>query len=84
MYSEYTLHAQHTICVSCIMYTVLCKPIIQIASYTLIIYRMYVKINVLYVQCTVYTVHIAYICALRNKPFYLPSQDQRILRALVK
>ena len=45
---------------------------------------MCVKINVLYVQCTVYTVHIAYICALRNKPFYLPSQDQRILRALVK
>ena len=37
-----------------------------------------------------YTVHIAYICALRNRPFiyieivYLPSQDQRILRALVK
>ena len=54
------------------------------------IYRMRVKINVLYVQCIVYTVNIAYICALRNKPFigleivYLPSQDQRILRALVK
>ena len=26
---------------------------------------MCVKINVLYVQCTVYSVHIAYICALR-------------------
>ena len=45
---------------------------------------MCVKINALYAQCTVYTVHIAYICALRNKPLYLPSQDQRILRALVK
>ena len=51
---------------------------------------MCVKINVLYVQCIVYTVNIAYICALLNKPFidleivYLPSQDQRILRALVK
>ena len=45
---------------------------------------MRVKINVLHVQCTVYTVHIAYICALRSKPFYLPSQDQRILRTLVK
>ena len=54
------------------------------------IYRMCVKINVLYVQCTVYilhiqrTAHIYYIYALRNTPFYLPSQDQRILRALVK
>ena len=25
---------------------------------------MCVKINVLYAQCTVYTVHIAYICAM--------------------
>ena len=51
---------------------------------------MCVKINVLYVQRTVYKLHNAYICAFRNKPFiyleimYLPSQDQRILRALVK
>ena len=51
---------------------------------------MCVKINVLYVQCTVYilyrqrTAHIYYICALRNTPFYLPSHDQRILRALVE
>ena len=45
---------------------------------------MCVKINALYVQCAVYTVHIAYICALRDTPFYLPSQDQRILHALVK
>ena len=51
---------------------------------------MYVKINVVYVQCTVYDVRIAYICAFRNKPFIyleivcLPSQDQRILCALVK
>ena len=34
--------------------------------------------------CAMYSVHIAYICALRNKSFYLPSQDQRIWRALVK
>ena len=43
--------------------------------------------------CAMYSVHIAYIAhrayilymrALRNTPFYLPSQDQRILRALVK
>ena len=52
---------------------------------------MCVKINVLYVQCTMYILHNAYyICAFRNKPFiyleimYLPSLDQRILRALVK
>ena len=45
---------------------------------------MCVKINVLYVQCAMYSVHIAYIYALRSKPFQLPSQDQRILRALVK
>ena len=58
---------------------------------------MCVKINVLYVQCTLYTVqctmHILHIyaqCAFRNKLFiylkivYLTSQDQRILRALVK
>ena len=53
---------------------------------------MCVKINVLYMQCTVYSVHIAYIAQrayilymrLRNTPFYLPSQDQRILCALVK
>ena len=37
-----------------------------------------------------YSVHIAYIWAFRNTPFiyleivYLPLQDQRILRALVK
>ena len=34
--------------------------------------------------CAMYSAHIAYICTLRSKPFYLPSQDQRILRALVK
>ena len=42
--------------------------------------------------CAMYSVHcnIAHICALRNTPFiyleivHLPSQDQHILRALVK
>ena len=42
--------------------------------------------------CAMYSVHIAYIAhrayilymRLRNTPFYLPSQDQHILRALVK
>ena len=29
------------------------------------IYRMRVKINVLYVQCTLYTVHLAYILYMR-------------------
>ena len=32
---------------------------------------MCVKINVMYAQCTVYTVHIAYICALRNTQYAL-------------
>ena len=64
---------------------------------------MCAKINVLYVQCTVYILHILYahsaiqriyrifyIRAVRNKPFiflvivYLPSKDQRVMRALVK
>ena len=53
---------------------------------------MCVKINVLYVHCAIYSIHIAYICVLRNKPcsciyleiVYLPSKDQRILRALLK
>ena len=50
------------------------------------IYRMCVKINVLYVQCTVYTVHIAYnICIfIYLEIAYLHSQDYRILRAFVK
>ena len=34
--------------------------------------------------CAMYSVPIASMCASRNTPFYLPSQDQRILRALVK
>ena len=47
---------------------------------------MCVKINVLYVQCTVvhiaYIAHRAYILYMRvaQYAFYLPSQDQRILR----
>ena len=51
-------------------------------------YRMCVKNKC--AVCAMYSVHIAYICAFRNTPFiyleivYLPSQDQRILRALVK
>ena len=48
---------------------------------------MCVKINVLYVHCTVYISHILYIRALRNKPFIflvIVSKDQRVMRELVK
>ena len=91
MYSEYTTHFTHNIQFVYPVYNLYCIVHTDYTDSQLCfdyilhyIYRMYVKIDVLYVQCTVHTVHIAYICALRNKPFYLPSQDQRILRALVK
>ena len=91
MYSEYTTRFTHSIQFMCILYNLYCIVHIDYTDSQLYfdiilyyIYRMCVKINVLYVQCTVYTVHIAYICALCNTPLYLPSQDQRILRALVK
>ena len=61
MYSEYTAlfthSTQRTCTVSYIIYTLY----ILVVSYTLvlyfIIYRMYVKINVLYVHCTAYILH---------------------------
>ena len=91
MYSEYTTRFIHSIQFMCILYNLYCIVHIDYTDIQLYfhiilhyIYRMCVKINALYAQCTVYTVHIAYICALRNTPLYLPSQEQRILRALVK
>ena len=96
MYSEYTAlfthSTQHTCIVSCIIYTLYNVHIdseLYLVLY-FIIYRMCVKINVLYVHCTAYISHNLYIRALRNKPFiflvivYLPSKDQRVMRALVK
>ena len=51
---------------------------------------MCVKINVLYTYIVQRTYRIFYTRAVRNKPFiflvivYLPSKDQRVMRALVK
>ena len=62
MYSEYTalFSTQRTCTVSYII--IHCTMYILVVSYTLvlyfIIYRMYVKINVLYVHCTAYILHI--------------------------
>ena len=64
MYSEYTAlfthSTQRTCTVSYIIYTLYND--ILVVSYTLvlyfIIYKMYVKINVLYVHCTAYILHI--------------------------
>ena len=96
MYSEYTAlfthSTQRTYTVSCIIYTLYNVHIdseLYLVLY-FITYRMCVKINVLYVHCTAYISHILNIRALRNKPFiflvivYLPSKDQRVMRALVK
>ena len=64
MYSEYTAlfthSTQRTCTVSCIIYT-LYNVYIDSELYLVlyfIIYRMYVKINVLYVHCTSYILHI--------------------------
>ena len=93
MYSEYTTRFTHSIQFMCILYNLYCIVHIDYIDSQLYfdiilhyIYRMCVKINALYAQCTVYTVHIAYIiiCTLCNTPLYLPSQYQCILRALVK
>ena len=94
MYSEctalFTHSTQRTCTVSCIIYTLYNVHIDSELVLYFIIYRMCVKINVLYVHCTVYISHILYIRSFRNKPFiflvivYLPSKDQRVMRALVK
>ena len=64
MYSEYTAlfthSTQRTCTVSCIIYTLYNVHIdseLYLVLY-FIIYRMYVKINVLYVHCTAYILHI--------------------------
>ena len=97
-----TSHTAYNLCAYCILYNLYCIVHIDYTDSQLyfdiilhyILYRMCVKINVLYVHCAMYSVHIAYnyICALRNKPcsciyleiVYLPSQDLSILRAIVK
>ena len=65
MYSEYTAlfthSTQRTCTVSCIIYTLYNVHIdseLYLVLY-FIIYRMYVKINVLYVHCTAYILHIS-------------------------
>ena len=80
MYSEYselfTHSTQRTCTVSCIIYA-LYNVHIDSESYLVlyfIIYRMCVKINVLYVHCTAYIVqhtHRIFYRALHNKPFIL-------------
>ena len=95
MYSKYTAlfthSTQRTCTVACIIYTLYNVHIdseLYLVLY-FIIYRMYVKTNVLYVHCTAYISHILYIRALRNKPFiflvivYLPSKDQRVKRCKI-
>ena len=61
MYSEYTAlfthSTQRTCTISYIIYT-LYNVHIGSQSYLGIIYRMYAKINVLYVHCTAYILHI--------------------------
>ena len=65
MYSEYTTRFTHSIQFMCILYNLYCIVHIDYADsklyfdvILLCIYRMCVKINVLYVQCTVYILHI--------------------------
>ena len=95
MYSEYTTHFTHNIQfvypvynLYCIVHTDYTDSQLHVDYIFHFIYRMCVKNKC--AVCAMYSVHIAYICAFRNSPFiyleivYLPSQDQRILRALVK
>ena len=65
MYSEYTTRFTHSIQFMCILYNLYCIVHIDYTDSQLYfdiilhyIYRMCVKINVLYAQCTVYILHI--------------------------
>ena len=95
MYSEYTTHFTHNIQfvypvynLYCIVHTDYTDSQLYFDYILHYIYRMCVKVNMLYVQCTVYTLHIYAHSAIRLlftlKLCIYPSQDQRILRALVK
>ena len=64
MYSEYTTRFTHSIQFMCILYNLYCIVHIDYTDSQLYfdillhyIYRMCVKINVLYAQCTVYTTY---------------------------
>ena len=70
---HYTLHTQYTIYVYpvksiyCIVHIDYTNSQLYFDTILHSIYRMCVKINVLHVQCTVYTVHIAYIVGYKAK-----------------
>ena len=98
MYSEYTAlfthSTQRTCTVSCIIYTLYNVNIDSQLYFGIILH--YIQ-NACKNKSAVYTLYIVqpiycifYIRALRNKPFiflvivYLPSKDQRVMRALVK
>ena len=89
MYSEYTTHFTHNIQFVYPVYNLYCIVLTDYTDSQLYVdyifhymYRMCVKINVLYVQCTVYILHL--YAHIYLEIVYLPSQDQRTLRALVK
>ena len=72
MYSEYTTHFTHNIQfvyhvydLYCIVHTDYTDSQLYVDYIFLFIYRMCVKINVLYVQCTVYILHIYAHSAIR-------------------
>ena len=80
MYSEYTTHFTHSVQfvyhvynIYCIVHTDYTDSQLYFDYMLHYIYRMCVKINVLYVQCTLYSVHI--YCIYMHVPqyaFYLP------------
>ena len=94
MYSEYTAHFTHNIQfvypvynLYCIVHTDYTDSQLYVDYIFRYMYRMCVKINVLYVQCTVYILHIYAHSAIRllsTLKLCIYPQDQRILRALVK